>query len=240
MNDNTEGSAIAEAKTTAAIADKATATPLPDYIGTGALPNLHDPFHLFFDTETTGLPDWHNPSDQPQQPHMVELCAILANRDTVLEELHVLIKPDGWIIPDDVIAIHGITNERAHAEGIPEADATGRFLALANKAAMRVGFNVSFDERIVRIAIMRYFGVDRADGFKVGTTYCVMQSAKPIMKLAATAQMLAKKQRGYKTPNLGEAVQFLTGKPLEGAHTAKGDCYATRAAYYALRDRCGA
>lgn len=26
---------------------------------------------LVYDTETTGLPDWHQPSDAPQQPHLV-------------------------------------------------------------------------------------------------------------------------------------------------------------------------
>nr|WP_299241463.1 hypothetical protein [uncultured Halomonas sp.] len=36
---------------------------------------------LFFDTETTGLPDWKVPSDSEHQPHLVQLAAVLADDD---------------------------------------------------------------------------------------------------------------------------------------------------------------
>ena len=38
------------------------------------------------------------------------------------KERSYIIKPDGLIIPDEAIAVHGITNERANAEGVPFAD----------------------------------------------------------------------------------------------------------------------
>src|SRR6478735_3118086 len=112
---------------------------------------------LFFDTETSGLPLFSEPSEDPRQPHIVQLAAALVNLDTreVLEELNVIIKPDGWEIPDEVAVIHGITTERALAEGIPEIEALDRFLALNARAEVRIAHNEQFDARILRIAIKR-------------------------------------------------------------------------------------
>ena len=36
---------------------------------------------LFYDTETTGLPLYDQPSDDPRQPHIVQLGAILVDLD---------------------------------------------------------------------------------------------------------------------------------------------------------------
>jgi DNA polymerase III subunit epsilon len=49
---------------------------------------------LFFDTETTGLPDFRAPSDAPQQPHLVQLACILATDEgETLERWQTIVKP---------------------------------------------------------------------------------------------------------------------------------------------------
>src|SRR5690242_2676017 len=113
---------------------------------------------LAYDTETTGLPDWKQPSEGEQQPHLVEICGLLYDADSreLVDSYHTLIKPDGWTIPDDIAAIHGITTERAIAEGVPEAEALAKFLELHDRAELRVAHNQSFDARILRIAIKRF------------------------------------------------------------------------------------
>lgn len=60
---------------------------------------------IFYDTETTGLPLWREPSEHPDQPHIVEIASMNA-----------LIRPDGWTISPEAAAIHGISQERALAE----------------------------------------------------------------------------------------------------------------------------
>ena len=89
---------------------------------------------LFYDTETTGLPDWHQPSDGPQQPHIVQLAACLVDLDTreTIDSMDMIIRPDGWVIPDDVAEVHGITTERATAEGCNEHDVLMKFLRMQN------------------------------------------------------------------------------------------------------------
>lgn len=171
---------------------------------------------LFYDTETTGLPDWKNPSEAEHQPHLTELCAMLVDVDDdhrVVEVFETLVKPNGWIIPDDVVALNGITTEIATASGMAESFAFAEFLAMLDKADESLAYNKTFDERIVRIGLKRYFDDATADAFKASPSSCVMQAAR--------------KRMGGKMPTLAEALHHFTGETLEGAHRARIDCVAT-------------
>lgn len=186
---------------------------------------------LFFDTETTGLPDWKSPSGGESQPHLVQLGAICADADdqSVIQTLDVIIKPDGWIIPDEVAEIHGITTERAMDEGVPEKDALEQFLALRSNYP-RVAHNRTFDQRIIRIATKRYSEQDVIDNWAEKEDFqCTMLMAKPIMELSP------KGRYGYKNPKLVEALKHFTGKDLENAHTAMADTKACMEVYFAIK-----
>lgn len=65
---------------------------------------------LFFDTETTGLPPkgCDPVTDFERYPHIVQISWSLNDRN-----MDFIIKPDGWTIPPQATAIHGITNEDA-------------------------------------------------------------------------------------------------------------------------------
>lgn len=196
-------------------------------------------YGLFYDTETTGIPLYSTPSDDPRQPHIVSLAAKLIHLRTreIVETLDVLVKPDGWTIPDEVIAIHGITNERAAAEGIPEADAVDRLLALWRRADGKIGHAEAFDRRIVRIALKRYRSEELADEWYGSPFNDTCFIATDIMALEATAKMKAT-GRGNKPkkPKLSEAVLFFTGRPLEGAHNAMNDVNGCIDVFFAIRD----
>lgn len=112
---------------------------------------------LFYDTETTGLPLFSEPSEDPRQPHIVQLAACLVDLDTrlTIASMNVTVRPLGWVIPDEVAAIHGITTERASDIGIPEATAVGMFMELW-RMRPRIAHNEQFDARIIRIALLRH------------------------------------------------------------------------------------
>ncbi len=191
---------------------------------------------LFYDTETTGLPDFKAPSESAHQPHIVQLAALLVDMDTreTIQSMDVIIRPDGWTIPDDVAAVHGITTEHAAEVGIPENLAVSMFMELW-VGRPRIAHNEQFDARILRIALMRHQSEDAADIWKSGPTECTARLATPICALPPTEKMKAVGRFHHKTPNLGEAYRHFTGKELENAHSAMADVLACRDVYFAIK-----
>lgn len=173
-----------------------------------------------YDSETTGIPNWKIPSDSPEQPHIVSLAGVLT--DTATGEdvvtMDVIVKPDGWTIPEETIAIHGITNEHALEHGIPEKEAI-ELLSEIRGDHMRVSYNKSFDQRIIRIAMKRYFDEE-----------CVEKWADK--ESHDCAMMAAKKHLDVKSIKLGNAYKLITGKDLIGAHTAMADALAAKEIYF--------
>lgn len=185
---------------------------------------------LFFDTETTGLPLWKEPSDHPDQPHIVDLACELWLGDQMAEALDVIVNP-GVEIPEDVAAIHGITTERAIAEGIAKAEAVERFHDLVKRADLLVGHNVSFDIRMMRIETARVTGEKWDNPLP---TFCTMRKATNHCKIEKAK---ARFSGDWKWPNLGEAFLHFTGEPFEDAHRAAPDCAAARRIYFTMQER---
>lgn len=88
---------------------------------------------LTFDFETTGLPakgaKWD--VDFEEFPNIVQLAWSVNEK-----ERSYIIKPEGWKIPEASIEVHGITAERANAEGVPFADIIDEFLEDCKKARL--------------------------------------------------------------------------------------------------------
>jgi len=192
---------------------------------------------IFYDTETTGLPLFNEPSEHPAQPHIVQLAACLVDLDTrhTIASMDVIIQPDGWTISEEVAAIHGITTEHARAVGVPAKLALQMFLELAT-GRKRIAHNEQFDARLVRIALLRHFNAEMADEWKAGDSECTQRLATPILKLPPTAKMKAVGRNHFKSANLGECVQHFTGKPLENAHSAMADVKGCMDVYFAIQD----
>lgn len=189
---------------------------------------------LAYDTETTGLPLFKEPSEHPGQPHIVQLGALLVDLDTriVHSTLDVIIRPEGWTIPDEVAAIHGVTQERAMLVGVPEALALQLFLGMWIRTQCRIAHNEQFDARIVRIGLMRH-EPSMTDHWKAGAAKCTQQISTPILKLPPTEKMKAAGFLKHKSANLGEAYQHFMGKPLENAHSALADARGALDVFFA-------
>ena len=191
---------------------------------------------LVFDTETTGLPDWKLPSDHPGQPHLVEIaCLVYTDGGQLRDEYHVLVKPDGWTIPDRAAEIHGISTERALDEGIPERLAVAQYHLMLRAARLRVAHNISFDDRLMRIAALRA-GMTRPEieDLEGRPSYCTCKAAAPIVNLPPTAKMLKAGFNKPKAPNLTECFKHFFGEDLVGAHGALADAKACARVYYAM------
>lgn len=191
---------------------------------------------LFYDTETTGLPRWSLPSEDPSQPHITQIAAELVDEDSglVLAGMNLLIKPDGWVIPDDIAEMTGITTELCEAFGVALGQAMDLFLGLWSRANIRVGHNESFDMRMVRIELMRVYGEAVADDWKEGSAFCTRSNSTKIVNLPPTEKMLAAGKKNAKPPKLGEAFEFFTGRQLDGAHNAMVDVAGCRDVYFGI------
>jgi len=121
---------------------------------------------LFFDTETTGIPDraakWD--VDFESYPHIVQIAWMFGD----VQESHI-IRPTGWEIPDDTVAVHGITTEYAMEHGESFVFVIDRFIAFAQKAGLICGHNIHFDTGIVKANILRELGHEYYDANDVET-----------------------------------------------------------------------
>lgn len=187
---------------------------------------------LFYDTETTGLPLWGEPSDHPDQPHLVELAAVLTDDDlNIVSQMSVLVEPNGWDIPPEVTALHGIDAALAGRYGVTERTAIDTFTALWSMSTLRVGHNENFDARIMRIAFKRH-GLDHvAEDFRAGAKFCTFNKAR---------SLLAGDQPKPDSFALTECVKFFCGKDFIDAHRALPDAMACRLVYEAIKERGGA
>lgn len=195
---------------------------------------------LFYDTETNGLPLWNEPSNHPEQPHIVQLAAHLVDTDTrnILQSINLISRPFRWTIPDKVAEIHGITTHIATSIGVNESVIVSAFLDLWIASDIHVAHNASFDARIMRIGIMRHNTEEMAERWKDDGegTVCTMNMAKPIVKMPPTDKMKAKNMTGFKAPTLSEAYEFFFNKKLENAHSALADVDACMAIYFKMVD----
>lgn len=190
-----------------------------------------------FDTETTGLPLFNERSHDPRQPHIVQIALVTYDEQGVeIDAQCVIIKPDGWIIPPDTTAIHGISHERAMDIGIPENDAVALFLVAMARASVRVAHNESFDRRIARIAMSRA-GYQRSviEFIEAQPSFCTCNSSKRIVNAPPTEKMLAKGMTGPKSPNLAECMQHFFQEAIPGAHDALVDARAAGRVYWHLK-----
>lgn len=186
-----------------------------------ALPTLSHTImkRLYFDTETTGFPA-RTAAPLEECPHIVQLAALLID-DTWGEvaSMNVIIRPDGWTIPDYVAAIHGITNWHGETFGVTIHSALSLFTQMANQSSQIVAHNISFDMKLMCYEIER-LGVESHCGFIATERACTMALTTDLCRLPG------KYPGKYKWPKLIEAYRHLFDEDFDGQHDALADVRA--------------
>lgn len=194
---------------------------------------------LFYDTETTGLPNNRALDNDASQPHLVQLAAHLVDADTrkVVQSIDLITHPTAWQIPAEVSVIHGITQDYAAKVGIEEWLALKVFMSMWDRCDARIAHNEEFDAKIIRIGAVRYLSKLHVDKWGGGKAYCTSDMTQQEMNLPPTERMRAAGRFGPRKPRMAEAYRFYTGKELFNAHTAIADVNACMEVYWAVTDR---
>jgi len=183
--------------------------------------------YLIFDCETTGLPRrWDAPaSDLNNWPRVIQVAWLLCNSmDRPLESCAHLIQPEGFIIPSDVQRIHGITTERALAEGKKLVDVLAAYSAAVEKSEILVAHNIKFDEKVLSAEYLR---MNLKLPFPNKKRFCTMESTTGVCRIPGS--------RGYKWPTLSQLYWTLFKDNFENAHDAEMDVAACAKCFFELK-----
>jgi hypothetical protein len=160
---------------------------------------------LYCAVDTTGRFLFREPIIYTEQPHLARLAWVVADDDQVTSEWCKLIKPQNhWIYEDDAIVAHGITPERAYAEGIPLEQAMARFIGALDDVDRFCSFNVDFGRKVLeRSAFECRLGWQHL--FNGKTMACAMRRATDIVRIPRMAP-----GGGWNWPKLAAAYEFFS------------------------------
>lgn len=173
---------------------------------------------LFLDCETTGLCDWNKPADDPAQPRLASLAAILCEDERVISTAEFLVKPFGWKMPVEASAINGLTDDILNAYGVSIEVVLRWWNDMLNLDPLVVAHNVRFDLKVLRGEMRRFGFMDR-----FGST-----------RKACTMRMSSGGFGGQTHISLAAAVKHFLGEEMVNAHQAKADVEYCRRLYLAI------
>ena len=186
--------------------------------------------YLFFDTETTGLPEKKTKWDEDFNtfPHLVSIAWMLYEDKEPLYNKYYIIKPDGYTIPQESIDIHKITNEDAQKDGSNIIPVLNELLKI--EVDFIIGHNIYFDTSIIKANILRY-GLDIDKGIEL-----FHKDRRIDTMYKANGFVGARKENGSgKFPSLQELYMKLFDKKFEGEHHASRDTMAVAECFYELK-----
>ena len=184
---------------------------------------------LFFDTETTGLPeDYGAPTtDTRNWPHMVQLSWIVTDEHgSELKSEDYIIWPCRWKIPAAATRIHGITQEHVKAVGVRVKEVLQKFMADFDAADLVVCHNTDFDKAIVGCELERLHIHDRVS---CKPEYDTMTETTDFCKIGWSDYY-----ESFKWPKLQELYYVLFHENFKSAHNAANDTRATMECFWEL------
>lgn len=187
---------------------------------------------LYIDTETTGLPkDYQEHYTKLENwPYIVQVALIIEDDNYgILAKRDIIVKPDGYTIPESASNIHGITNEKAKS-GEKREDVFNYLDLILNNTDIIIGHNASFDLNIIKAEIIRTKGIDNALFEKKEYSLIdTMRLGKDVCKIPRSYIY-----GDYKYPKLNELYYKLFNKHFDNQHNAMADVEATYECYKEL------
>lgn len=136
---------------------------------------------LFVDVETDGLPIRHNILEHPDWPHIVQAAWIVSDGlGNILRSASRIVKPVGFNIPADAVAVHGITTKMAREQGTEPQTVLHVLNREIERAGLIVAHNLDFDSNVINAESKR-FGLPCSILSKKG--YCTMKNTKDLTQL---------------------------------------------------------
>jgi DNA polymerase III epsilon subunit-like protein len=175
--------------------------------------------YAFLDTETTGF------ASGGVQPRIVSMAWMVADhpdRPRVFKRR--VVRPDGFSIPARAAAVHGITTERARAEGLPIAAVLAEFASdlRALRPEAVVAHNARYDLPVVAAEFQRLGVGDPCRDLSILCTVLQCRDAWP-----------------GESARLGDVYQRVFGDALRDAHDAGADVRACARIFFHLASKRG-
>jgi DNA polymerase III epsilon subunit-like protein len=151
-------------------------------------------------------------------PDIVSIAWILTNeKGVVLSKEYHIVKPQGWTIPDDSVAIHHITFDLASKYGVDLGSVMTGFVRDASVADVIVAHNIRFDQNVVNNALKwRLHSGLTLEGLGK-RMFCTMQNGRKIVGLPG------KTPNTFKYPKLSEMHNQLFGTIPDNLHSSEKD-----------------
>lgn len=186
--------------------------------------------YLFIDTETTGLAgDRSLPANKVDNwPRLVQVACLLYDESgELLNEESITVRPEGFIIPNRVVSIHGISTMAALLRGTEIDAVLDRLQGMLNAADCVVGHNIEFDSKVVDAEFVR---AGRAEAVLPKSQLCTKKGSTDYCKLPG------KKDGEFKWPSLDQLHLLLFGHPFDRpVHDALVDARATAKCFWELK-----
>jgi len=170
---------------------------------------------VVFDVETTGLPTRGvDGSRDFSNVRLLQVAHVVCDEGwNVLDRAMALVRPDGFEVAGT--HIHGITPERAAAEGVPFDDAVAPLLAaLAEGDAVAYAHNAAFDVGVLTAELGRR-GRPSPFGGRVPARCTMLKTQALVGARDASGRV--------KWPRLAELYRAATGEAMLDAHDALRD-----------------
>ncbi len=186
---------------------------------------------MFFDVETTGLPTRY---DAPYSrvdvwPRIVSVCwAFYTTAGDELQHDYAIVKPNGFLIPDEAALIHGITTERALQEGTPLKSVLNKMTAdiQLHRPLLAVAHNIRFDEPVLHAEFLRCMLPRPLVRMR---KFCTMSTTTELCRLRP------RRQGKFKWPKLVELHRHLFGTEFSAGHHAGADVKACAECFFELQ-----